>query len=155
MFGTPLKNVGLFAAVLVGIALILSAILFWLAAQFGFDGGSAGTWIGPFAAACIVAGQSYAKESGWTWTADDRRRLALAYAVTGTVIGLAFALISIILDPSTFAILGTFWGAFALVFGSALGGLISYALARFLLARVVRPKATKAAMTTIVSETEK
>lgn len=155
MFGTPLKNVGLFATVLIGATIIMMMILFWLDTQFGFDGGSGGAWIGPFAAACIVAGQSYAKKSDWSWTADDRHRLAFAYAVTASVIGLVFAIIYYLLDPSIFAVLGTFWGIFVLLFGAALGSLISYAIARFLLARVVRPKATKPAKTSFLSEIEK
>ena len=140
MFGVPFKNLGLFSAVYIGALAVSMAILFWLRVQFDFDAGSTGTWIASFAASCIVAGQSYAKSSNWTWSREDRRNLAMAYAAASSVIGLVLAIPYMAFDPRGFGELASFWGLFILVFGGLFGTLISYALARFLLGRVVRQK---------------
>ncbi|TAJ55859.1 ABZJ_00895 family protein [Brevundimonas sp.] len=138
MFGVPLRNLGLFVAVNIVGTVALAVIFFLLDSQFGFDGGSSASWIPSFALACLVAGRAYAKDSDWTWTREDRRNLAMAYAAASFLIGLVMALGYFAFDPSVFATLGAFWGIFLLAFGGLFGSLISYALARLLLGRAVR-----------------
>lgn len=142
MFGIPLKNLGLFAAVSIVATALLAVITFVLANQFGFGGGSAGAWIGPFAAGCVIAGNRYAKSRDWAWTRDERHRLALAYAVTSMIISVALASLVLLVDPDMVAILTTSWGGMFVVVGFAAGSLISYGLARWLLGNTVRPRAT-------------
>ncbi|MFA4893071.1 ABZJ_00895 family protein [Brevundimonas sp.] len=138
MFGVPLRNLALFATVNIVATVALGVIFLLLDSQFGFDGGSSASWIPSFAVACLVAGRAYAKGSGWTWTREDRRNLAMAYAAAAFLIGLVIALGAFAFDPNVFATLGAFWGIFLLVFGGLFGSLISYALARLLLGRAVR-----------------
>ena len=135
MFGVPLKNLGLFAGVLVASMVIVAAILMWMEMQFAVDLGSAGTWIGPYAAAVMTAGQSYAKSTSWNWSSDDRTRLAKAYSLLATLLGLLPALAFIWLTPTA---LSPVWILLLIFIGSALGALISYALARLFLGRFVR-----------------
>jgi Kef-type K+ transport system membrane component KefB len=139
MFGVPLKNLALFTAVNIAGIIVVALIFFWLDRQFGLkQQGSAAGWIAPFATACLVAGNRYAKGSGWSWTREDRRNLAMAYAAVSFLIGLVFTVGYLAFDPGVSPILGTFWGLFLLVFGGLFGSLIAYAVARLLLGQVAR-----------------
>jgi hypothetical protein len=152
MFGMPPKNVGLFAAVLIGAMAVVMTVQFWLARQFGFGGVSGLAWFAPFAVACITAGQNYLNNFEGVWTTGERNRLAWAYSITASVIGSAHWFFNILTDadmPASFAVV------FFFVLMAVLGCLISYAFARILLALAVRPRATKPALTSILSETEK
>ncbi len=155
LFGAPARNVGLFVAALMAATVVLAIVDYVLSSQFGTSGAPAGAWIGPFAAATVVAGHSYASKVDWVWVPADRRRLATAYSVVAVAISAIFTLGAVILDPAALGRLPAVWTILIFVLGTAFGGLISYFFALALLVYAVRPKAKKAVSNSNLGESTK
>ncbi len=140
MFGVPLRHLGLFAGVYVAAMIAVLALDFLLKARFGLDGSSA-TAIVPFVTACLIAGRKYAQESGWTWSREDRRNLAIAYSAVSFLLALALSAVFLVTTPDLFVGGMSFWAIFFMVFALLFGALITYAIGRFLLGWAIRQKA--------------